>query len=815
MKLLTFCSLACACALTATSEMLPGYLTDPTSNWKELKPDGYQTPSHLKYPYVSMYYLRHTQTAGEKSKINYYVTDFDHSLCRFGDESKRFDVTLKLTSDGERFRVEEQRKVPSGNGSFDLGALPVGEYKVGVCCRDRSNGLASHTVWHEFRVVAKGALAIPPEKTRRMTEQDLTDFGIVRDPGYERLKLIEVPEDPAIHHKDNFYVRNKELAAMYLQFVDEYLAKNPHRDGATPGYAVYVPSWKGVALDRAYQRLRVVYDKAYDREKVAAEALANSDGLQRFVDEAWTNGFRKVVLLPGTYRVSHLRTLRVPDRTTLDLNGATLKLNGHVGQNALMVKIAAVTDAHLVNGTIEGDYWEHDYAAPESGQSEWVCGWGISAACRYCSVERVTARYITGYGGSNGAGTEGEGNLVRGKPFLTRCPGFGISDRNNPMVPGGLAADGSVDASDKAQWTSPYRDISDFRRWGYLTVSKMLGYQGVRTRGWNYVTAFYDADKKFISRETCFQYRNVLIPPQAKFARFSVEVANEDEARKNDLSVLLFKIPRNCTIAHCVYDRCRAVGHAASAMSNFLFQENEFRYCGESLATCAFDAEDGWDGMQDVLFLRNDFHDNNRSELLTCAGHNFQLVGNRARISLASRTFSPYVKGNVCRSAKFSGANRTRSGYARFIGNTFERSLTLGGEHTDFVDWDLVMSDLEFPAKGATNRLVITGGGTGRFRNCTFRNQEIRVPTAENCTFEQCQTGMMRWSNGRWKDCVAKGCTFTKNWSTNVFINCAFPDCHFQSLNKSPQKFVKCDLTGTKFDKRLDPQPEFVDCKGK
>ena len=795
------------------AEMLPGYLTDPNSGWKELQVDGYRTPDHLKYPYVSTYYLRPTLTAGERCKVNFYVTDFDHSLWRFGDESKRFDVTLRLTTDGEKFRTEVQRGLGSGNGSFVLDALPVGEYKVGISCKDLANGLTSHTVWQEFRVVEPGSLDIPAERTRRMTEADLKTYGIVHDPGYERLKLLEVSEDPVIHHKNNFYVRNKELGEMYLQFVDDYLAKNPHRDGATPGYTVYAPAWKGVALDRAYQRRRVVYDKAYDRERVAAEADANSLGLQRFVSEAWSNGFRKVVLLPGTYRVSHRYTLRVPDHTTLDLNGATLKLNGHIGQHSLMVKLAAVTDAHLVNGTVEGDYWEHDYDATESGKSEWVCGWSISAACRYCSVENVVARNITGYGGSNGSGTEGEGSLVRGKPFLTLCPYFSISDRNNPMVSGGLAPDGSVDASDKAQWTSPFRDISGFKRHGYLTVSKMLGYQGVRTRGWNFVTAFYDADKRFLSRETCFQYRNVLIPPKAQYARFSIEVANEDEAQKNDLTVILLKIPRNCTIAHCVYDRCRAVGHAASAMSNFLFRENEFMQCGESLATCAFDAEDGWDGMQDVLFLKNRFHDNNRSELLTCAGHNFQFVGNQARISLHSRTFSPYVKGNTCPTASFEGSNRTRSGYARYIDNTFERALTLGGEHTNFVDWDLVMSGLDFPPAGSTNRLVITGGATGRFRNCHFKNQEIRVPTAENCTFEDCQTGMMRWSNGRWTDCTAKNCLFSKNWSTNVFVNCTFPDCEFRSMNKSPQKFVRCNLKGTKFSSRLDPPPEFVDCK--
>ena len=815
----TMSALVMSVALFAVSVfaegLLPGYLTDPTANWKELPSDGYVTPDHLKYPYLSTYYVKPTLVEGESCKIAFYVTDFDHSLWRFGDGTRRFDVTLRLTTDRRTFRTESVKDVPSGDGAFDLGKLPVGDYIVGVVARDRLNGLCSHTVWQEFRVVGKSSLEIPSSKTKVVSSADLKAYGIVADPGYERVKLVEVPEDPAIHHKNNFYVKNKELAEMYRKFIDDYLAQHPHKaPGGTPGYTVYAPSWKGVALDRAYQRRRVVYDPDYDKARVAAEAEANSLGFARLVAEAWTNGFRKIVLAPGTYRVSHKHTLAIPDGTTLDMNGAVLKLNGFVGEKSLMVKLAAVTDAHLVNGTLEGDYWEHDYDAKESGGSEWVCGFSIQAMSRYCSVERVNIRLITGYGGCNGSGKEGPGVIIRGEPFYNVGAWLSVGGKTGPMEPGGLAADGSVDASDKAQWTSPFTDITAFVPWKFLTVNKALGYQGIRTRGWNYVVAFYDAEKKFLSREVAFQYRDVLVPLDAVYARFSIEVANEEEAKKNDLSISLWKNPKNCAVAHCVYDRCRAVGHASAGMKNFLFDENEFMHSGESLATCAYDAEDGWDQMQDVLFVGNNFHDNNRSELLSCAGHNFMMVKNHARISLSARTFSPFVAENDCVSANFPCGNRTRTGYARYLGNTYRKSLTLGGEHSEYKDWDAVISDLAFPPAGSTNRLVITGGATGRFRNCTFRNQEIRIPTAERCTFADCQTGMMRWSNGRWMDCVATNCTFTRTWSTNVFVNCSFPDCKFQSAMQAPQKFVGCDLTGMTFSKRLDPAPEFENCKG-
>ena len=54
-----------------------------------------------------------------------------------------------------------------------------------------------------------------------------------------------------------------------------------------------------------------------------------------------------------------------------------------------------------------------------------------------------------------------------------------------------------------------------------------------------------------------------------------------------------------------------------------LVENCEFTKCGQSLAKCAYDAEDGWDMMQDVTFRKLNFHDNPNNDFLTCAGHNF------------------------------------------------------------------------------------------------------------------------------------------------------------------------------------------------
>ena len=87
---------------------------------------------------------------------------------------------------------------------------------------------------------------------------------------------------------------------------------------------------------------------------------------------------------------------------TLDLNGATLKLNGNTEQSATMVEIKNCYDSHMVNGIVEGDYFEHDYSVNK--HSEWVCGLSISGDSKYCSYKNLVVRFITGYGVTNGLG---------------------------------------------------------------------------------------------------------------------------------------------------------------------------------------------------------------------------------------------------------------------------------------------------------------------------------------------------------------------------------------------------------------------------
>ena len=790
--IIPFAALAVSAAFSQT--LVPGEYTDPTNLRKQAAGAGaeaYQTPEHLKFPYVSTYYVKPTVTTDEDVKISLFVTDWDSSKIRFLDDSFRFDVFLEYYATSNAPTRLSQKDVKSGDVAFNLGRLPEGEYTVGVWARD-AQGRESHRVWHEFRVVSPSFAAIPPDKVHAVTAADLAAYGIRNDGGFGREVLVEIGELP---EKPKDADTRKAIANAFDAIIASGALPKP---GATPGYTILIPAQKGRVLFRAFEKARILFDPGYDTNAVEQAAVATAKGLQKLIDDKAAAGIRKLVLLPGTYRVSAHRHISLPDDFTLDLNGATLKENAFTGSSGVIVSIASVRDAHLVNGTLEGDYYEHDYANSPN-HSEWPMGFTIKAAARDCSVENVRIRNITGYGGGNGIGKDARGGLNH------------YSQRVGKYVAGGLRPDdGTLDASDAARFTTDFIDVSKPKQHKYLQVSKYLGYQGRATRSWQMVACWYDADKKFLFSETLFQYRGVPVPEKAAFIRYSIEVGSLEEANKCGLGMSLFRVPQNCAVKNCVFERCRAVGYAASAMKNMLFEGNEFTASGEALAKCAFDAEDGWDQMQDVYFLRNWFHGNPiNNSILTCAGHNFILEKNRCAIHFWGRTHSPCVRDNDVTSATYSCDSRLRSGYGRFENNRYSKALAITcGRSKTYPGWDFVVSGLDL---SSTNGFKLDLGPSGRLVGCRVANRAARIANASGCVFTNCTADFI--PDGSWFGVQAGKCRFNNFYETNTYTKCFFTGTSFHNFRGALQTFEDCVFVKCNFSMLTASNIRFTRCK--
>ena len=726
---------------------------------------GYMPPERLKYPYVSTYYVKPTVKVGAPVKIGFFVTDFDSSKIRFLDDTHRFSVYLEYRPRGGASKTLVLRDVKSGDSAFTLEGLKPGSYEMRLWAVD-AKGRESHRVIHDFKVVSPSSLAIPESKVYEMTEEDLAAYRIRNDGDLERVVLVGADGKAEV-------VKEKRMGV--------------------PGYTVTVqrdPETGDLPVD-AYKKAKIVYDVGYNKAAVEQTSVENAAGLQKLINDKVMLGFRKVVLLPGTYRISSTKPLLVPSNTTLDLGTATLKQNSFTGAKSCVVRIAGASDAHLLGGTIEGDYWTHNYAGSPNN-SEWVSGFEISGDSAYCTVDGVKVVDIVGCGGQNGMGKD-----VRGGPhrFLESLPAF---------APGGLdPKTGRVDASDKFRFTTDFKDLSKIvagksrRR---LQISKYLGRQGVGTRSWQMTVAWYDASRRFISAETAWQYREMWIPSGAAFLRVSVEAESAQAARAAGLKITSFVYPSNCSVVRCTFDHCRCAGYAASAMKNMLFAGNTFTRSGESAAKCAFDAEEGCDQMQDVYFLKNVFSGNPvNNSIHASAGHNFVMEKNEGDLYLSGCAHSPCVRNSVVGDGTYCCDTRLRSGYGRFDGNDYTKGVHLGVNDMKVRSdsWDYVLSGLS--CDGGSFEIDV--GAAGRVVNCTFRNMSVRIANACDCAFEGCSDGSsyLPFPGGRWSGITVKDSKFSRFYGSNVWDRCRFSNATFEKFSNGNVVASGCDFTGCRF----------------
>ncbi len=724
----------CAVISAVMTAFLPlaGYAGEPHA--AAAKNENFQ----LEVPWLSTYYIQPDVTTDEDVKIGFYITDWHQSEYRFGDDSHRFDATLKITLKNCRQCAEKEfrlKDIKAGDHEFNAGKLEPGEYQLALSAVDM-HGRKSPVLFHEFRVAKD--FSIPAKETYRMTKADLKKYGISNTGDLGVFHFIDAKgkkkdETASLVAAEAEKVKVPGGKYVVVAGAEKYVPnENRNHRGARN---VTEPEW--LPNSWSWETCKVLYAPDYDKAKVEADAVATGKGLNQFLTDMRQAGFRKVVMLPGTYRISHTTTVDIPSGLTVDLNGCTVKMNQFAGSGGVQIRIRNGIDSHVVNGIVEGDYFEHDYKNSPN-HSEWVMGLGMDGASKYSSFERILVRYITGYGTGNGFHGTRCYQGVRGFKNGT------IDEKTGNELPDvkGLIV------------SAPEKIPAKAKEYGYLAVSRYLGYQGMIGNDWSLRFHFYDKDGKYLETIYGRQYRRVRIPADAETMR--VTVYSTDINAAGNLTINSFGTPWNSWFQDIFVLSARCVGMAPSAMYNFRFENCSLVRSGESLAKCAFDSEDGWDMMQDVWIVRNKFFKNSVNELLTCAGHNFIIEDNECNLYLWSRTNGYVIRNNAFRNATYGvAASRARTGLVRITGNTYSGSVRLGDDGgavdpsvaavnpSQWVQedktpvqtpWFATMKDFESAKQ-------VNLGANAMLSGVTLKNKKLGMVSLAYSTLEDCDLG--------------------------------------------------------------------------
>lgn len=710
-------------------------------------------------PYISTYYIKPTVKTGENVVIKFYVTDYYQKEYRSEDTSKTFNITIKANG-----KAQITKTVKAGVHEINIGSFASeGKVDFSLIATDQF-GRNSHELFNYFRV-HNGTI----KKAYTMTQADLTKYNIKNNDNYAIRKYIDVPE-----------ISDNIIATMTEAYNNEVVPSGK--------YVVLIPrniNDNNKFGHKLYKYVRVKYADNYDAEKVMTESKNTRIGLQNFLNDIQAQGYNYVTLLNGIYRIDHEDTIYMPSNLTLDMNGATLKLNQFTGSGAYMLSLNNTYDSHLINGNIEGDYYEHDYANSPNN-SEWVSGIGIAGISEYSSIENVNVRDITGYGVMTGMAKKD------GYTFFYPMGIGGWSFKDIDRKTG-------KEIASNTRATSELKDITKaVTASEYISISKYLGYQGRIGNTWNIAVHFYDENKNFIKTIDGYQYRRIKYPSGTKYIRVTVyEAKGADLSIFNELTVTYFRVPTNSVISNVLIDNARCVGMAPSQMNNMLFTDMEFTRNGQSGAFSAMDAEDGWDGMQDVTFRNMNFHHNHRNDFLTCAGHNF-IVENfiQGKLHIYGRTnsfvYENNNKQNVASLTIFANC-RQRAGYYRVQNNTLvSASINSDGEsYLKNYNWPQLIKNSTFTGRvaGATLKDETTRKYThfaGKYINCKFETDNSYTDTWNNALgegyYENCIFNGSSGENygGYYKNCTLNNITGNihgtfeiynskiNNWTSNV-----------------------------------------------
>ncbi len=557
-----------------------------------------------------------------------------------------------------------------------------------------------------------------------------------------------------------------------------------------------------------------------DDSKDAKSLISTKDGLTKLFADKQAAGFKKIVLLKGTYRIdgeeARRTCIRIPSHFTVDMNGSTFKLNtiltGGKKVEGCIVAMLDVVDAHLVNGTLEGDRFERQAEDLENlGQGEAINTVFISGG-KYNSLENLTIKSTTGHTIFTTGTWDGPGALMEKFTRTSIINGKEVADQN-------CSTSSMIDLTKMLAY-----DADE----DYVYVGHPGGYRGLNGESPVIYLSFYDANHRFMETFTGFQYRKVSIPTGAKYVRVTF-LGTDLSADDPDHTVYVYTkhLGEYSKISDIRFMDTRTCSLAPASGGNLLIENCTYTRCGDSITPCPVDFEDGWEEMQDVYYRNNtvlEKAEHTTATIVDNTGYNHVFENCKAHdITIRSRVYGGVLRNFTSGDSTIVWALGTK------MTNLYGRIQNING---GFINFYNPLNEGEVPVEMKVKNCTIANGAntttytssvldTVVYENCTFSNFSGDHATLRGCTVMM--NGDVR-SNLHFYDCtfvpVAGKDEIVFNFSNPYYVDRVFENCKFTATTKTNAfskdlTFKGCEFEGLYLTASVGDHPEkitFEDC---
>lgn len=488
---------------------------------------------------VHYYYSGKQKVSNEETIIPIYFTDWYQREYYYDDDSLNFNIRLEI--DGN---ISYINNLKAGDYNLSLGILDVGEHEYSIEIEDVKHGLKSQRLFNRIWIV-DDSNDITESETYNVTLNDLTSYNITLD--------------------------------LDKTATSEQLTNNRH--GLTSLFEYY--------HNQGYRKI-VLPKNSYIRINM------------QLADETETDYFGNVIPNPVV----------IPTNTTIDLNNSIIKLQkyddrdygtiGRVFSNMIIFKNCI--DSHLINGTIQGDYFDRKEINSAYGDNSLVnsngehCGAITIYGGKYNTLDNLIIKEVTGYSILNEKTLDlGQNNSI--SMCYTWGPNLGcwLNGNDTDLVNG-------EEVYSRYRLTSDFVDISSVIPYKYFSVGKYLS-DFPSLHYYEVKLSFFDSNRNFLEEFIAYQARNVKIPDNSKYVRVTLNGKHEELEEEGDFFIVPSLYPEYIEYNNLTFIDNRTCV-APNRFKHFRMYNCEFIRSGNEITPLAIDAEDGGATMQD-LFIEN------------------------------------------------------------------------------------------------------------------------------------------------------------------------------------------------------------------